>query len=163
VVVSGLKIRAITEADRKTVGLVGFAAWQSSDAFEESYLDPVVIERVRGEFECFAQDADVDIVVADKDGVVVGWGARGEEPDYISDLWVDPNWQGNGIGRQLIEHFIDQMRRANLHLAKISTHAANGAAIRLYERCGFSIVWRGAQWSQSMRVELQKVRLEKLL
>ncbi|WP_366513048.1 GNAT family N-acetyltransferase [uncultured Agrobacterium sp.] len=162
-VVSGIIIRAMTEADRNAVGLIGFRAWQSSSAFEDTYLDPVVIERVRGEFEVFAKETNCDLVVAEIDGAIVGWGARAGEPDDISDIWIDPEHQGRGIGRFLVEHFLEDMRSADIPTAKIATHARNVNAIRAYERCGFAIVWQGTQWSESMKVELQKVRLEKPL
>ncbi|KQO76901.1 acetyltransferase [Rhizobium sp. Leaf262] len=151
----------MTEADRTAVGLVGFAAWTSSSAFDDAYLDPVVIERVRGEFESFAAETQCDIAIAEIDGALAGWGARAGAPDYISDIWIDPAFQGRGIGRVLVEHFLDEMRSSGISIAKIATHARNVNAIRLYERCGFGIVWRGAQWSEPMQVELQKVRLER--
>lgn len=153
----------MTEADRKAVGLVGFAAWKSSSAFEDTYLDPVVVERVRGEFETFAQKTQCDIAVAEIDGLLAGWGARADGPDYISDIWIAPNFQGRGIGRMLVEHFVNEMRGSGISVAKIATHARNVNAVKLYERCGFEVVWRGTQWSESMQVELQKVRLERVL
>jgi len=55
------------------------------------------------------------------------------------------------------------MRSAHVKTAKIATHAKNINAIRAYERCGFRVVWQGTQWSESMKVELQKVQLEKPL
>ncbi|WHA40063.1 GNAT family N-acetyltransferase [Agrobacterium larrymoorei] len=153
----------MTEADRDAVGLVGIRAWQSSSAFEDSYLDPMVIERVGGEFAKFAQETSCDVVVAEIDGAPVGWGARAGEPDYISDIWIDPDYQGRGIGRALVDHLIEKMRGSGIAIAKIATHARNVNAIRAYERCGFSIVWQGTQWSESMQVDLEKVRLEKPL
>ncbi len=153
----------MTEADRKAVGLVGFAAWKSSSAFEDTYLDPAVIERVSGEFESFVAETQCDIAVAEIDGTLVGWGAREGAPDYISDIWIDPVFQGRGIGRVLVEHFLEEMRNSGISIAKIATHARNINAIRLYERCGFRIVWQGTEWSESMQVELQKVRLERQL
>ncbi|WP_327787012.1 GNAT family N-acetyltransferase [Agrobacterium rubi] len=162
-VVSGLTIRTMTEADRTAVGLVGFAAWTSSSAFEDAYLDAVVIERVRRDFEVFAQETQCDIALAEIDGTLAGWGARAGEPDYISDIWIDPDWQGKGIGRALVKHFIDEMHASGIPIARIATHAKNINAIKLYERCGFRIVWRGTQWSESMQVDLQKVRLERVL
>lgn len=162
-VVSGLTIRAMTEADRDAVGLVGIRAWQSSSAFEDSYLDPAVIERVGGEFAKFAQETKCDVAVASIDDTIVGWGARAGELDYISDIWIDPEFQGRGIGRALVDHLIEKMRGSGIAIAKIATHAKNVNAIRAYERCGFSIVWQGTQWSESMQVDLEKVRLEKPL
>ena len=153
----------MNEADRNAVGLIGIRAWQSSSAFEDSYLEPAVIERVRSEFVTFAQETRCDVVIAEIDGAIVGWGSRAAEPDYISDIWIDPDHQGRGIGRALVDHFLDEMRASGISTAKIATHARNVNAIRAYERCGFVIVWQGKQWSESMKVELQKVRLERVL
>ncbi len=153
----------MTEADRNAVGLIGFRAWQSSSAFEHSYLDPAVIARVGAEFASFARETTCDVVVADIDGTIVGWGAQAGEPDYISDIWIDPGNQGRGIGRVLVEHFVNKMRMSGIAVAKIATHAKNVHAIRAYQRCGFAIVWHGKEWSKSMQVELEKVRLEKPL
>ncbi|MBD8689215.1 MULTISPECIES: GNAT family N-acetyltransferase [unclassified Rhizobium] len=152
----------MTEADRIAVGLVGFGAWKSSSAFEGAYLDPVVIERVSGEVETFALQTQCDVAIVEIDGILVGWGACEGDADYISDIWIDPDFQGRGIGRAIVDHFLDQMRSSHIPVAKIATHAQNINAIRLYERCGFHIVWRGPQWSETMQVELQKVRLEKV-
>jgi [ribosomal protein S18]-alanine N-acetyltransferase len=48
-------------------------------------------------------------------------------------------------------------------MATIHTHARNAGAIRLYQRCGFSIVWRGMEYSKSMGVNLEKIHMEKAL
>ncbi len=153
----------MTEADRNAVGLVGFAAWRSSNAFDNSYLDPLVVERVRKDFVRFAAETTCDVAVAEVAGTLAGWGARAGDPDYISDIWIDPQFQGQGIGRQLVEHFVREMRASSVTIAKIATHAKNVNAIRLYRRCGFKIVWEGETWSEGMQVKLQKVRLERAL
>ena len=82
----------MTEADRTAVGLVGFAAWTSSNAFEGAYLDPVVIERVRGEFETFAAETQCDVVIAEIDGALAGWG---EGRCVLPSLFLRP-LQGKG-------------------------------------------------------------------
>jgi ribosomal-protein-alanine N-acetyltransferase len=41
--------------------------------------------------------------------------------------------------------------------------ASNIGAIRLYGRCGFSIIWHGIEFSERMGVPLEKVHLEKRL
>ncbi|NNH63845.1 GNAT family N-acetyltransferase [Rhizobium laguerreae] len=137
----------IAAADHEAVGAVGFAAWAASDAFEDSYLDPDVITRVRHEFAIFPEETKGEIFLGERGGTIVGWGARENQPNYVSDLWVHPDHQGNGVGRALL----------------LNTHAGNKGAIRLYERCGFTIIWRGREFSESMGVELEKVHLEKRL
>ncbi|HEV7435587.1 MAG TPA: GNAT family N-acetyltransferase [Pseudorhizobium sp.] len=151
----------MTVADYTVVGEVGFAAWKSSDAFEEVYLDPQVIERVRREFMAFPAEATSAVHVAEAKGRVIGWAARDGAPNCISDLWVDPEHQGRGVGRALVLHLLDLIAAAGHPLARIQTHAKNAAAIRLYERCGFTMVWRGREFSKSMDVELEKVHLQR--
>ncbi len=153
----------MNEADRDAVGFVGFAAWHAGGAFDAAYLDSCVIERVRSEFESFAKSPTGDVVVAEIDRDVVGWGACDAKPHHISDLWVNPAWQGKGIGKAQISHFLDSMRAEGLPLATIDTHANNRNAIGLYERCGFQIVWRGMEYSDIMKLELEKVKLEQKL
>ncbi|MDP9839715.1 ribosomal-protein-alanine N-acetyltransferase [Neorhizobium huautlense] len=153
----------MTIADHLVVGEVGFAAWKSSDAFDEVYLDPDVIERVGQEFAIFAENTSGDVHVAELKGVIVGWTARDNDRDYISDVWVHPDHQGRGVGRALVLHILSVIAAEGHPLARIDTHASNANAIRLYERCGFETVWRGIEFSKSMNVDLEKVHLEKRL
>lgn len=162
-VVTGFTIRKMAAADHKMVGEVGFAAWSASDAFEDSYLDPAVTARVQHEFAIFPSQVEGSIFVAETRGEIVGWTARENAPDYVSDLWVHPDHQGRGIGRALLLHLCDLMVTESVVTARLDTHARNTGAIRLYERCGFVIIWRGREYSKSMGVELEKVHLEKTL
>ncbi|MBB4290589.1 ribosomal-protein-alanine N-acetyltransferase [Rhizobium leguminosarum] len=161
--VTDLTIRKIAAADHQAVGAVGFAAWAASDAFEDSYRDPDVIARVRHEFAIFPKETIGEIFVAERGEMIIGWGARENEPNYVSDLWVHPDHQGKGVGRALLLHLCELMAAEGLATARLDTHAGNDGAIRLYQRCGFTIVWRGREFSKSMGVELEKVHLEKRL
>lgn len=104
-----------------------------------------------------------DVHIASLEDAIVGWAERDGARDCISDLWVDPNNPGRGVGRTLILHLLDIIGAEGHPLARIQTHAKNGAAISLYQRCGFSIIWRGREFSKSMGTELEKVHLEKAL
>ncbi|WJH39719.1 GNAT family N-acetyltransferase [Aliirhizobium terrae] len=153
----------MTAADHIVVGEVGFAAWKSSDAFRGMDLAPEVIERTRKAYESFAPQTQAEVWIAEIDGEVVGWSAREGAPNYISDVWIRPDHQGRGIGRALIEHASERIASEGHATATIHTHARNAGALRLYQRCGFSIVWRGIEPSKSMGVDLEKVHLEKPL
>ena len=93
----------MTEADRDAIGLIGFRAWQSSSAFEDAYLDPVVIERVRGEFAVFAKETNCDLVVAEIDGKIVGsaFGAFGGAGINLFGGSVLEEARGRGIYRAM--------------------------------------------------------------
>lgn len=153
----------MTVADHHVVGEVGFTAWKSSDAFKGCELALDVVERTRHSFEIFASQTNALVHVGELDGAVVGWGARDGAPNYISDLWVLPSLQGRGIGKALLLSLCDDIRAEGHQTARLDTQARNAGGIRLYERCGFDIVWRGREYSKSMGIELEKVHLEKVL
>ncbi|WP_245314319.1 GNAT family N-acetyltransferase [Rhizobium sp. R634] len=154
--VTGLTIRTITPADHKTVGAVGFAAWAAGEAFEDCYRDPDVMAKVRQEFVVFPHETKGEIFVAELADDIVGWGAREDERNYVSDLWVHPDYQGRGVGRALLLHLCELMANEGLATVRLDTHARNALAIRLYERCGFTIIRHDVEFSKSMGVALER-------
>ena len=98
------------------------------------------------------QTADIEnFLLRDGSGVhvaldgddIVGWvGVRMHPEDSMGEIYilaVDPDWQGRGVGTQLISHAIDEMRLAGMAIAMVETgddagHAPSRAA---YERSGF--------------------------
>jgi len=153
----------MTIADHQVVGEVGFAAWKTSGEGEAGFDDPAVIEAARKAFLDYPAEAKGDVAVAELAGRVVGWGAREDDPDYISDIWVDPACQGRGIGSALVRYFLERIEADGFKIAKIHTRATNAGAIRLYERCGFLLVWRGEEFDAGLGIPLEKVHLEKHL
>jgi [ribosomal protein S18]-alanine N-acetyltransferase len=163
VVVTSLTIRAMAAADHRAVAEIGFSAWMSSDAWSVHRPTDAVVDHVRRAFDAFPADATDLITVAEQDGKIAGWTALNGERNHISDLWVHPESQGMGIGRALIGHLLSRMRSEGISLVTIHTHATNSGAIRLYERAGFRIIWRGMEFSRSAGTELEKVHMERVL
>jgi ribosomal-protein-alanine N-acetyltransferase len=153
----------MTVADHHVVGEVGFAAWKSSDAIKGVALTSDVMERTRKAYDRFAAETQGEVLLAELDGRIVGWCGRDGAPNYISDLWVLPDHQGRGIGRTLVLRACERIAADRHRTVTIHTHAKNDGAIRLYQRCGFVIAWRGIEYSKSMGVDLEKVHLEKPL
>lgn len=151
----------MTETDADRVGEVGFAAWAANPVLNDFGAD--MPERIHSAFRDFAATGSAVILVAECEGEIVGWTARDGEADYVSDLWVDPDHQGRGAGRALLEHVFSLMRSEGIERARIATHARNIGAIRLYERCDFVLVWRGIERSEAMQMDVEKVHLEKAL
>ncbi|THF52289.1 GNAT family N-acetyltransferase [Allorhizobium terrae] len=156
-------LRLMTAADHDVVGRVGWESWRSTGPLDRGFADPKVGQRVKNAFLRFPSTTNGHVVVADMDGCVVGWGAREDEPDYISDIWIAPDFQRRGIGAGLVQHFCAVMHSEGLRQARIATHQKNYSAIALYKRCGFDIVWQGMEHDSIMGLELPKVRLKKLL
>lgn len=119
-----------------------------------------MIAKVRHEFTVFPLETKGEIFAAEFDAEIVDWGAREGEPNYVSDLWVHPDHQGKGVGGALLLHLCELMTAEGLTTARIDTHAGT---IRLYKRCGFTIIWHGIEFSRSMGVPLEKVHMEKQL
>ena len=77
-----------------------------------------------------------DILVAESDGIVIGFAAvyTGDAPDYfLHHLYVHPAHSGAGIGAQLLAVVV---ARFGPHLS-LKTQLANTGARRLYARAGW--------------------------
>jgi len=57
---------------------------------------------------------------------------------FITSVSVTRARSGEGIATRLLEDCIQHARRAGFTLIRLSVDRGNAAAIRLYERCGFS-------------------------
>ncbi len=60
--------------------------------------------------------------------------------NYIGHLGVPVEWQGRGIGRRLVEYFLDVGRQANRPIAVLDVSVENPRAQALYEQIGFQAV-----------------------
>ena len=93
------------------------------------------------------EEPDVLVMVAERDGVVVGYSYAGiEGQDWmtlrgpagvIHDLVVDAEARNGGVGRALLEATIAALERRGAPRVVLSTAARNEAAQRLFARAGF--------------------------
>ena len=87
------------------------------------------------------------IIVAELDGVVVGWASLNRfnprpSYDFVADfsVYVDRARRGHGIGRQLLERLVDLAGALGYHKMVLAALALNSAGLALYTRVGFSRV-----------------------
>ena len=59
---------------------------------------------------------------------------------HISQISVHPNFQGQGIGRQMIESALTEFFDLGFTDVSLAVTSANAAALHLYESCGFRTV-----------------------
>lgn len=58
---------------------------------------------------------------------------------YLAHLGVAPTWRRQGIGAQLVEHFLQQGREMGRNAAALDVAVTNPRAQALYERLGFVV------------------------
>lgn len=83
-------------------------------------------------------------LVAKSQGQIVGmldnWTDRRQRVAHVTcfAMSVAEDMRGNGIGRALLETFIDWVEKhPSLKRIELHVHSDNGPAIKLYEKCGF--------------------------
>ncbi len=98
-------------------------------------------------------DPDVDVVnqyisrgityVGEIDGNVIGCYVLLKTRPMIVELVnvaVDENYQGQGYGKQLIQHAVQQARFMGYKSIEIGTGNSSIGQLALYQKCGFRIV-----------------------
>ena len=92
-------------------------------------------------------DPNIVILVADRDGEVLGYTYAGVEgTDYMSlrgpagvlyDIVVDPAHRKNGVGRMLLDATLEALKTRGAPRFVLSTAERNVPAQRLFDRAGF--------------------------
>ncbi|HUS79630.1 MAG TPA: GNAT family N-acetyltransferase [Armatimonadota bacterium] len=111
------------------------------------------------------KDIDLDIetepegvLVAEIDGRVVGYITTTTDDDSgvgrIPNLAVDADYQGQGIGKALINAALDRFEQRGMEYAKIETLVTNERGGSLYPKAGFQEIMR--QIHYFMRMEDRK-------
>jgi ribosomal-protein-alanine N-acetyltransferase len=98
------RLRAAMPADADAVVRIGFEAYCSNfdDLEPGAMADPAYRAAVR---DMFARDFAAGLAayrIAELDGVAVGFGARPPGEAHVSEMWVDPAFQGRGVGAALL-------------------------------------------------------------
>jgi ribosomal protein S18 acetylase RimI-like enzyme len=78
-------------------------------------------------------------VVLEVGPAIVGYMIAWPEDDgyFIDNIGVDPQFQGQGLGRRLIDHAVAQARRLGLPALRLYTNAAMTENLALYAHIGF--------------------------
>jgi L-amino acid N-acyltransferase YncA len=110
------------------------------------------------------------VIVASIGGAVVGWASLNRfnsRPayDHVADfsVYIERDWRGKGIGRQLLDRLIELAREIGFHKMVLSALASNQAGIALYTRAGFSAVGVYREQGQLDGEWVDTLIMEKLL
>lgn len=155
-------VRPAKISDAAQLADIGFRSWESAIHFWESNVASMR-ERAFQAYRDFTRESWAAIMVAELDGVPVGWGAREHSDHLISDLWIDPGYQRIGAGNALMEALEAEIAAAGQSVAMLETHARNHAAIAFYRKRGYEIRWLSTKYSPPLDRDIEKVGMEKRL
>jgi len=79
------------------------------------------------------------VVVIETAGVIAGYLVGWPETDayFIDNIAIDPDRQGEGLGRKLMDHAIEEARRLGLSAVRLYTNVAMSENLSLYAHLGF--------------------------
>ena len=128
-----------TEEEIRGKAYVHWHSWHEAypGLVSQEYLDRMTLEKC----EKMAFSWRDSIIIAKDEGRVigfVGYGNRGEETPGTGEifaLYVLSEYYGKGVGRQLMEAGLDQLKQYPQVCLWVLKE--NQRAIRFYEKCGF--------------------------
>jgi ribosomal protein S18 acetylase RimI-like enzyme len=98
-------------------------------------------------FETIARDPNIELMVAEEAGRVVGClqlcilpglSSQGASRGLIEDVRVASDRRSRGIGEQLVRWAVERSRAKGCKVVELLTHHTRVDAQRFYERLGFS-------------------------
>jgi ribosomal protein S18 acetylase RimI-like enzyme len=131
-------IRRASAHDVARVGAIARAAFTKYVARIGREPSPMVAD--------FGTEIAADhIMVIETGGAVDGYMIAWPQIDayYIDNIAIDPARQGEGLGRQLIQHAIGEARRLHLPAIQLYTNVAMTENLAMYAHLGFVETHRG--------------------
>jgi [ribosomal protein S18]-alanine N-acetyltransferase len=154
-------IRNARADEAEILAAVGFRAWDST---ADGWGDAENIrESAFRTFATFTRDHWLAIDVAERAGQVLGWSARERLDNAITDLWVEPIFQRQGVGGALLEHMEQEVVGAGHETIETQVHSENVAAIEFFRKVGFSVSWMTTAWSARLDRDVDTIGLVKRL
>ena len=142
-----ISLVTIRRARRDDVGvIVAMLADDPLGSGRERLEDPLPASYFRA-FDALEQDPHIQLMVAaDSDGAVVGClqlcilpglSSQGASRGLIEDVRVATHCRSRGIGEQLVQWAVAEVRASGCRLVELLTHSSRVDAQRFYARLGF--------------------------
>ena len=126
-----------------TPAYISFGELASGLAIAPDKPAPDAIQIFREEVTGLTEASQGGLFVAELDGQVVGFAlasinpVSGHSECWLNDLGVDPEYQGRGCGRQLIEAVLAFGAAGNARYFLLESGIKNESAHHAFERMGF--------------------------
>ena len=156
-----LSLRAAREGDAALLAAIGLRSW--ANAASAIGITDVLRDNARASFENFAHSSWRSVTLAEAGGIVVGWAARENFDETMTDFWVDPIYQRRGVGAALLGRIEQQIVDRGLPVAKLESHAQNEQAVSFFRKHGYRVSWLSMIYSTKLDREVQSVGLQKQL
>ncbi len=144
---AGISAVTIRRARRDDVAaIVAMLADDPLGSGRERIEEPLPSSYFRA-FEAVEKDPNIQLVVAEKGGIVVGClqlcilpglSSQGSSRALIEDVRVASHCRSRGIGEQLVQWAVAQARARGCRLVELLTHNSRIDAQRFYKRLGFA-------------------------
>ena len=142
-----LAIRPYSDRDSEPYALTLLRTWPCENIQEARDNVAAAVKRMReGKEEIWVAEAERKAVGFMSLEFTRVWGHRGEafEEDAVGIDWFDvsPDYQGKGVGKELLLRAQERGRDRGLRLLFLHTSVENSAMINFASRNGFKIVKR---------------------
>ena len=157
-----IHIRPARMAELDRLAAIGLAAWPRGIA---PLVPGLVWDRVRAAnpFRPFLRHRRDAVVVAEMAGEPAGIAARDDGSDYISDLWVSPLHEGQGVGSALLQSLEEAIAKSGHGRARLEVLTSNVRAMALYRRRGYRPAWEAFKRDVTLGIQLHKTGMAKSL
>ena len=147
---AAVTVRPATPRDLTVIGRLGALLVREHHDFDPQRFIAATAQTEQGYGSFLGRqlaDPNIVILVAERDGKVIGYTYSGVEgTDYMSlrgpagvmyDIVVDPDHRKQGVGRMLVDATLEALKKKGAPRVVLSTAERNAAAQRLFDRAGF--------------------------
>jgi len=154
-------IRKAIPAEIETLADIAFVAWERDLL---PFLNEAMASRTaeKARLEAAVREGLDRVIVAEVNGVCVGWYQRMRGRAYIPFLFVTPLLQNQGVGSALLRRMESLLELEGHERIQLDTLADNVRAVNFYQHQGYQILALKTE-GQPGRDTQTSVRLEKRL
>jgi len=155
---SNMIIRKAILSEVETLADIGYVAWER-DLMPFLNGTAAIKQNERKRLSTAVHDLLDRIIVAEIDGVAVGWCARQRGKAYIPYLFVTPLLQNHGIGTAILRRMESMLELQGADRVQLDTLADNVRAVNFYQHQGYQILVlksEGQPGQTAMSIRLEK-------